>query len=380
MADATRWQRAVKPRTHGLGVDDDQHGDDRRADRQHVDRGGGVLAAEAGGNGVGRARGVLAEHRQVVGRAGVVGERPPCDVGVGRAPAAVGPAEGGIDVAAGDGHDGAVLAAQRGRGAVGDGRQRRLDAVGRDGGDRADGGQDLELVGQALGGGDVDDQQPRLLGQRPGMIGVGAGEGLVGGAEDDDPVAPAGDDDGARAVVGADDPGRGPAGHHQRRVVAQRGADVRLLGRVDLDVPGPARAAAEAAQVRVQVAGDAPEDEHVGGAEIGGQLAERVGLRLLGGVARRVGREPPAGRCCPGSSSSAWATRGSNCVPGVGPQLGQRRVVVHRGAVAAVRRHRVPRVAGEDDPAGQRDQLAGEAVGVAAAVPALVLVADRRGD
>ena len=51
----------------------------------------------------------------------------------------------------------------------------------------------------------------------------------------------------------------------------------------------------------------------------------------------------------------------------------------HRLAVGPRGDHRVVGVAGEDDARGDRDRGAGEAVGVAAAVPALVLVAhDRR--
>ncbi len=52
----------------------------------------------------------------------------------------------------------------------------------------------------------------------------------------------------------------------------------------------------------------------------------------------------------------------------------------HRRAVGAVGRHRVVGVAGEEDAGAERDRLAGEAVGVAAAVPALVGGADDRPD
>src|SRR4051794_6710151 len=44
-------------------------------------------------------------------------------------------------------------------------------------------------------------------------------------------------------------------------------------------------------------------------------------------------------------------------------------------AIRAVGRHRVVRVADEDDPRLERDLLARDAVGIAAAVPALVAVA-----
>ena len=64
---------------------------------------------------------------------------------------------------------------------------------------------------------------------------------------------------------------------------------------------------------------------------------------------------------------------------GLVAQLGDRVARRHRLAVGARRDHRVVGVAGEDDPRGDRDRRPGEAVGVAAAVPALVLVAHDRG-
>src|SRR5207248_297129 len=48
--------------------------------------------------------------------------------------------------------------------------------------------------------------------------------------------------------------------------------------------------------------------------------------------------------------------------------------------IRPVGRHRVVRIANEDDPRLERDVLAGEAVGVARAVPTLVAVADDRPD
>ena len=62
---------------------------------------------------------------------------------------------------------------------------------------------------------------------------------------------------------------------------------------------------------------------------------------------------------------------------GVAAQLGERLRVRQRAPVRAVGYERVPGVAGEHDARGERDLLAGDAVRVAAAVPALVLVADR---
>jgi hypothetical protein len=61
---------------------------------------------------------------------------------------------------------------------------------------------------------------------------------------------------------------------------------------------------------------------------------------------------------------------------GAAHELGDRVIVRHGRAVRAVRGHRVVGVAGEDDAAAERDLLAGEPVGVAGAVEALVLVAD----
>src|SRR5688500_9126263 len=61
---------------------------------------------------------------------------------------------------------------------------------------------------------------------------------------------------------------------------------------------------------------------------------------------------------------------------GVLAKLAERVAVGHRLAVRAVARHRVVGVAGENDAAAHGDRVADEPVGVPAAVPALVLVAD----
>src|SRR5207342_2171274 len=50
----------------------------------------------------------------------------------------------------------------------------------------------------------------------------------------------------------------------------------------------------------------------------------------------------------------------------------QRLLRIERLPVGAIGRHRVERVAGEDDPRLERDLLAGLAVGIPVAVPALV--------
>ena len=68
---------------------------------------------------------------------------------------------------------------------------------------------------------------------------------------------------------------------------------------------------------------------------------------------------------------------GIELAAGVGAQLGDRGGVPEGAAVGPVGDHRVVGVAGEHDPARERDPLAGQAVRVAAPVPALVLVADR---
>ena len=54
--------------------------------------------------------------------------------------------------------------------------------------------------------------------------------------------------------------------------------------------------------------------------------------------------------------------------------------MVHRLAVGAIGDHRVVGVAGQDDPGADRDLLARQPVGIAAAVEALVLVANDPGD
>jgi hypothetical protein len=65
---------------------------------------------------------------------------------------------------------------------------------------------------------------------------------------------------------------------------------------------------------------------------------------------------------------------------GAALQLGQRALDGHARAVDARRRHRLERVGTLQDPALERDVGGGEAVGVAAAVEALVQVQDPRGD
>ena len=65
---------------------------------------------------------------------------------------------------------------------------------------------------------------------------------------------------------------------------------------------------------------------------------------------------------------------------GAAPKLDERHVERPRLAVRAVGGHRVQRVADGDDPGGQRDRVAAQAVGVAGAVVALVDRTHQRGD
>src|SRR5215212_5390306 len=67
-------------------------------------------------------------------------------------------------------------------------------------------------------------------------------------------------------------------------------------------------------------------------------------------------------------------------LPGERADLVAREVGRQRATVRAVAGHRVVRVADEDHARAERDAVAGQSVGVAAAVPALVAVADQRAD
>ena len=62
---------------------------------------------------------------------------------------------------------------------------------------------------------------------------------------------------------------------------------------------------------------------------------------------------------------------------GVAAQLGKRVGLRHRGLVAAIAGHRRVRVADEHDLGAERDLVAGELVGIAGAVPALVARANQ---
>ena len=83
-------------------------------------------------------------------------------------------------------------------------------------------------------------------------------------------------------------------------------------------------------------------------------------------------REAPAWSASNTTASSAPTTSASNCVPALARSSAAASSRARGAAVAAVAGHRVPGVAGEDDARAERDGLAGQAVGVAAAVPALV--------
>ena len=74
---------------------------------------------------------------------------------------------------------------------------------------------------------------------------------------------------------------------------------------------------------------------------------------------------------------TASTTRGSNWAPAFATSSSSRRFDGHGDAVGPGGRHRVEGVAAGDDPRLQRDVLAAEPVGVAAAVPALVRASAR---
>ena len=114
------------------------------------------------------------------------------------------------------------------------------------------------------------------------------------------------------------------------------------------------------------------------------QLAAEVLERVAGAGA--VTRQRARGA---GASGAAGASRQSSSArhdprvelgAGAALELLARRGDRERRAVGAVGDERVPGVAGQHDPRGERDVLAREAVGIAAAVPALVRVAHGGGD
>ena len=108
-----------------------------------------------------------------------------------------------------------------------------------------------------------------------------------------------------------------------------------------------------------------------------GDQRAQLGLRLRR-VVRRVDRRRADRRARRAPPAAPRPSAGRTGVPACALQLLARRLVRQRGTVRAVRRHRVPGVAGEADAAGERDLAAGEPVRVSVAVPALVLGADRR--
>ena len=83
--------------------------------------------------------------------------------------------------------------------------------------------------------------------------------------------------------------------------------------------------------------------------------------------------------CCASAAQNASTTTGSNCVSGAAAQLGQRLGAARGGRYGRSLSHRVEGVADGDDAGAERDVLAGQAVGVAGAVPALVAGADELG-
>ena len=71
---------------------------------------------------------------------------------------------------------------------------------------------------------------------------------------------------------------------------------------------------------------------------------------------------------------------GSNWVPALAASSASATSWDRRFAVGAVGAHRVPGVAAGDDARFERDRVAGESVGVAGSVPALVVGADDQTD
>ena len=109
------------------------------------------------------------------------------------------------------------------------------------------------------------------------------------------------------------------------------------------------------------------------------ELAGRVALgaspvrRLVGVVARTsAASSAPSVQ----SRSSASTASGANCVPRSRLHSASASASVERLAVDPARRHRVPRLGESEEPRPGRDRLAGDAVRIARAVPALVVVAD----
>ena len=106
----------------------------------------------------------------------------------------------------------------------------------------------------------------------------------------------------------------------------------------------------------------------------------RVTVSIVHGAMRTSSTRRPA-PCSARTASSASTTSGSNWRAGVRGAARRRASAWDIGSrYGRCGDHRVVGVAGEDDPAADRDRRAGEAVRVAAAVPALVLVAHERGD
>ena len=79
------------------------------------------------------------------------------------------------------------------------------------------------------------------------------------------------------------------------------------------------------------------------------------------------------------TASNASTTAASNWLPAPRAQLDQRRLGAHGRAPGAVGEHRVEGVADGDDARAERDVLAGQAVGVPAAVEVLAAGAHERG-
>ena len=101
----------------------------------------------------------------------------------------------------------------------------------------------------------------------------------------------------------------------------------------------------------------------------------RAGMAVRAASTARMssaGERPSSGWVCSTTRISAATTRGSNWVPALALSSCDRLGARERLAVHAVAGHRVVGVAGEHDPRGERDLLAGDAVRIALAVLTLV--------
>ena len=151
----------------------------------------------------------------------------------------------------------------------------------------------------------------------------------------------------ARIEVGAKARAPGEPGHGVGLGRGQRAVAQGVVG-------APEQAGGEEGEQEESNEGDGDHDYLIG--------AKRAGLQ----------RETRLRSASKTTASRAPTTVASNWVPALARSSSAATSRGQGAAVAAIAGHRVPRVADEDDARAQRDVLAGQAVGVAAAVPALV--------